>query len=128
MYIKSISILLFSLTLSCATNHNQQTAKVKTSENLQEEKVKILAAIDSICGDTWCEGDYDYRFLSIQFDTQHNTTGVFFNVINEKKIYDKTCIVEGYSTADQILTQYGSLDNGFYDKLNICISAISFQK
>lgn len=25
-----------------------------------------LQAIDSICGDTWCEGDYQYRFDSLR--------------------------------------------------------------
>ena len=37
-----------------------ESLSTKTLEQL------LLAEIDSVCGDTWCEGDYNYGFISIQ--------------------------------------------------------------
>lgn len=30
------------------------------------EDTKLLKAIDSICGDTWCEGDFEFKFESLR--------------------------------------------------------------
>ena len=34
---------------------------------------KALEAIDSICADTWCSGDYNYRFDSLKCDFGRET-------------------------------------------------------
>ena len=43
----------------------------------------VLDAIDSICGDTWCEGDYNFRFESISCDDGAKTCKVGFAMIKE---------------------------------------------
>ena len=34
---------------------------------------KALGAIDSICADTWCSGDFNYRFDSLKCDFERAT-------------------------------------------------------
>jgi len=113
-----INLLVFLSIAACT----HVTSNVKAQESFSKDTV--ITAIDQICGDVWCEGDYDYKFNSISFDTKNNTTILFFQMIDSlKRTYNEKCNIIGYSKPEEILTSYGSLQSDFYDKLNTCISS-----
>jgi hypothetical protein len=110
-------LFLIGMSLGCATNNN---ALSQPTSSFTEDDV--LRVIDTTCGDSWCESDYNYKFLSVQFNISRNTTTLFFQRIkDEKEILDRKCEIEGYSSPDEIITHH-DLEPEFYDKLNSCIS------
>ncbi len=86
---------------------------------------KILDAIDMICGDTWCSGDFDYNFQSISlnggkavltYDLVANTSS------NLTQSFPYVCVIEGYQSFESMLEAGDAsvLAQSFYDKLNHC--------
>jgi hypothetical protein len=104
--------------------------------NPQAETATILKAIDNICGDTWCEGDYSYRFAKVILDTDRNSTRVLFTmsinypteidssaVILSQK-FDVSCDVSGYSSFASIMENNDQLNWDFYTSLTECIQKL----
>jgi hypothetical protein len=97
------------------------------------ENVMILKAIDKICSDSWCEGDYSFRFDSVQLDTPSNSTRVVFSmsldhttevnanasILTQK--FEVLCHVPGYSTFAGIMQDNDRLNLAFYTSLTACI-------
>ncbi|MDQ3235620.1 MAG: hypothetical protein M3Q07_27740 [Pseudobdellovibrionaceae bacterium] len=90
----------------------------------------ILKAIDSICGDTWCEGDFSFHFQNVVLDTSTNSTTVIFTIgindpIDSTQIlptqFQASCTVTGYSTFATIMQSNRSLSQDFYNRLTECI-------
>jgi hypothetical protein len=104
--------------------------------NPQAENASILKAIDNICGDTWCEGDYSYRFDKVILDTARNSTRVLFTMsypyetaIDEsalilKQSFDVSCEVKGYSSFATIMENNDQLNWDFYLGLTDCIQKL----
>jgi hypothetical protein len=101
------------------------------------EDQTILKAIDNICGDTWCEGDYKFVFNKVILDTARNTTRVLFTMKIEDytievdanasilmQSFDVACNVPGYSTFAGIMTSNDSLNWDFYTGLTDCIQKL----
>lgn len=110
-------LLLMGISFGCATNNALSQPTFSFTED------DVLRVIDTTCGDSWCESDYNYKFLSVQFNISRNTTTLFFQRIkDEKEILDRKCEIEGYSSPDEIITHH-DLEPEFYDKLNSCISS-----
>jgi hypothetical protein len=42
------------------------------------EAATVLDAIDDICGDTWCEGDHDFRFRRLRCEARTSTCSLLF--------------------------------------------------
>jgi hypothetical protein len=111
-------------------------AALLSTPNEQTEKAGILQAIDNICGDTWCEGDFVFRFDKVTLDTENNRTHVFFNmsypdfieldsqatIVNQS--YDVSCVVPGYSTYTGIMENEYQLNWDFYLSLTDCIQKL----
>ena len=47
------------------------------------QKIQILKSIDSICADSWCEGNFDYQFNDFSCNLSSNSCLLSFNFINE---------------------------------------------
>ena len=102
----------------------------------QAETTTILKAIDNICGDTWCEGDYSFRFRNVTLDTVKNSTRVLFtmslNYPTEidssamilKQQFDVSCDVAGYSTFAAIMDKNDQLNWEFYTGLTDCVQKL----
>ncbi|MBC8555984.1 MAG: hypothetical protein ISR65_18260 [Bacteriovoracaceae bacterium] len=99
-----------------------------------EQKDTILTSIDNICGDTWCEGDFDYSFNSIYCDSQRGSCTVEMEVIlreydevtwemiNETRTPSSCTVFNFYSYNDIIdqTRQWDQLTDDFYEKLSDC--------
>ncbi len=104
--------------------------------NPQAETSTILKAIDNICGDTWCEGDYSYRFHKVTLDTARNSTRVVFTMSIQdpseidssavilKQKFDVSCNVAGYSSFATIMQTNDQLNWDFYTNLTDCIQKL----
>lgn len=102
--------------------------------NPNMEAATILKAIDNICGDTWCEGDYSFRFENVILDAASNSTRVLFTMSIHNAIelnpnasiltqkFDVSCNVPGYSTFASIMTADDRLNWDFYTNLSDCIN------
>jgi len=42
------------------------------------QKKQVLRAIDNVCGDTWCEGDYNFRFNQLFCSTRTKSCRMIF--------------------------------------------------
>lgn len=92
---------------------------------------KIVEAIDNICADSWCEGNYNYEFTSFSCDKSVHTCNLSFYFINTEtedgiSVYSplQICSFSNIMNLKQILTRTNSLNDNFYSELDMCISAL----
>jgi hypothetical protein len=98
-----------------------------------QENAKVLEAIDFICGDIWCEGYYEYKFLefscdkkshlcdlSFQFKESINDTSVSFSPV-------QVCQLGGVYSLDQIFNDSNRelLKYKFIDRLSNCFDKLA---
>ena len=113
-----------------------QTAVVSTRrppcQELSPTQEKIaLKLIDDICGDTWCEGDYNFDFRALTCDSRQMTCTLRFQmfpwdtVASGSSAYSRSCETTGFSGFDSLVATspngYQSLVPSFYDALTTCI-------
>ena len=92
---------------------------------------KLIFSIDNICGDTWCEGDYDFKFnqfacnkksseceLTFQFIERSDDKTVKEDLYSEKQV----CHFDNIKSFDQLMDGEFSLNQDFYDQVSNCIS------
>lgn len=114
------------ITLILATTTTSWGATSKELLNLRQKK-EVLHVIDSICGDTWCEGDYNFRFNDFSCDKITHKCLLDFQFIktedNQGRTYssDQNCSFENVQNFRQIMDGRGSLSDEFYDSLTNCI-------
>ena len=133
------SVLFFSCILSFA--FGSLGAKACKLEASDRENARL--AIDDVCGDTWCEGDYDYVFSSVNCD-KNDTVKVDFVMsesadggreVKKDKKYTATvgadlkgahkvsCTINNIKTAEDVVGSSG-LNEKFYDSLTDCINTL----
>ena len=118
------------------TTAASQTAVVSTRrppcQELSPAQEKIaLKLIDDICGDTWCEGDYNFDFRALTCDYRRMTCTLRFQmfpwdtVASGSSAYSRSCETTGFSGFDSLVATapngYQSLVPSFYDALTTCI-------
>ncbi len=105
----------------------------------EDQESETLTQIDNICGDTWCEGDYDYSFNELKCDSETNTCELTFefilyvhdeegahpsyDIIGEQRA-EVTCTLAGVSSYEQMVDtslRYGGLIHEFYETVGECI-------
>lgn len=98
----------------------------------RSEAKTVLKLLDDICGDTWCEGDHDFRFLKIGCDTSSATCNLFFLMYP----YDATPTVAslrscktgnfaGYASLVELNPQgVPSLVWSYYEAVSDCIARL----
>lgn len=98
-----------------------------------QQNVQIVKAIDYICGDIWCEGYYDYKFVSISCDKNSSECDLKFHF---KESYDdnrvqfspvQVCHISGIAGLDQVMEDDQYLQFKFIDKLNNCFEELAEQ-
>lgn len=97
-----------------------------------EQNIKIVKAIDYICGDIWCEGYYDYKFDSISCDKNNQDCDLKFQFkeeYNNNIVYSpmQVCHIDGVSAFNQVMEDEQYLQFGFIDKLNECFEELAEQ-
>ncbi len=102
------------------------------------EKKQLLDEFDSICGDTWCEGDFNYEFNAIDCNQSDGTCLLSFvyikqlfeeNETSNALKYSKKCLMEGFFQKEDLI-QYKDLKSWplkitytekIYDAVSDCI-------
>jgi len=109
-----------------------QTDPLTTSDLPKEQSAVVLKLLDDICGDTWCEGEYDWHFPKIVCHFSAGTCTLTFRITdaNEEppKTYWRSCRVEGFERFEDMVETapngYQSLKDAFYTKVSTCIEGI----
>jgi hypothetical protein len=103
------------------------------------EKGEVLTAIDNICADTWCEGDYDFSFDDLYCSKENGECTLSFNLIyiiwdvdyehSTSETFHAECTVSNLHSLSDILYSpayekfsYYELTQEFYEQLSDCIS------
>lgn len=94
----------------------------------------VLRLIDNTCGDTWCDGDFDFAFKKIVCQPTRNsctlTTLVTYPAFSDQtpSYYWRSCRMIGVSHFGDLVATcasgYQTLTAGFYDDLSACIQKI----
>jgi hypothetical protein len=92
------------------------------------QKKEVLQAIDGICGDTWCEGDYNFRFNKFSCDKATSSCELNFQFIktddkgeNETFSAEQVCRFNNIKEFHQVMDSKFSLNEEFYSTLTDCI-------
>ena len=94
----------------------------------------VLRLIDTICGDTWCDGDYDFGFRRLTCSRAGQTCTLTLQafpiegVPASQKSYWRACKTPGFTGFSSLVNTapngYQSLTDDYYDVLSECISRV----
>lgn len=110
-----------------------QQALCKNALTAEQERV-ALKLIDDICGDTWCEGDYNFRFLELECQRSSRSCRLTFETFpygdgEPVPVSQHRCRTRGFTGFDSLVATspngYQSLVPEFYDALTDCISTVT---
>lgn len=134
MTIKNLALSTLALAVSASLY-----AKPKALPAVSPEE-SIRKAIDNICGDTWCEGDFQFEFTKVVLDKEANQFTVNFVMVpyldEETVLDDETvtaivkpgaavkCVVKGHSNPEKIVSKTGSLDQDVYNAVSNCVNSL----
>lgn len=125
--------------LAVASAAEAKSTRAPLPRGVEQE---ILSVIDDTCGDTWCEGDYNYRFTHFNLENGSATLEFFFfsnydkpkpvagkgfaaNVLSAKKA---VCRVPAKSLADVYTRgKLSLLTDSFYNNINDCINKLTLK-
>ena len=126
--------LLVAMVSLCAIS--TAFAEAPKSVLTKSEQKNVLQTIDNLCGDVWCEGDYQFefndfdcsaavdgtscalKFVMIETDYVKEKRGLS---ITTEKSFPVTCEFGPYKNKAEILGDQDGLAESFYDTLNDCI-------
>jgi hypothetical protein len=120
------------------TEHVAAASQALSRNALSERQEAIaLKAIDDICGDTWCEGDHNFRFDSLACSMgckkRAGSCKLSFRVfsydtdVETGPTYTRTCRTPGFTGFDSVVESFGeyhALTPAYYDALTQCISDV----
>lgn len=95
-----------------------------------------LRLIDDICADTWCSGDYDFRFRRLICSRAAETCSLTLQAFPREELpsewsYVRTCNTPDFTGFSSLVNQtesgYQSLDDAYYDALTECTTRIVSQ-
>ena len=116
--------LILSIAVACTLSF----ALSCSGESLtKEQRNQIVNVIDNTCADSWCEGDYDFDFISFKCHESDKSCDLNFRFINtdgdiEKKSSIQNCHFFNITKLEQILEGDKRLNVDFYESLDACIS------
>ncbi len=94
----------------------------------------VLSLADEICGDTWCDGDYDFGFRRIVCDAGAGTCTLTVQIFprdgvpSSQRSYFRACKTHGFTGFDSLVSGasggYQALADGYYEALTECTSRI----
>ena len=93
------------------------------------QKKQVLRAIDNVCGDTWCEGDYNFRFDQIFCSSHTKTCRVIFQYFphgEPAKARGAACDISRVAKFLDLIYYLRpgvrALNDGVYQQLNNCMT------
>ncbi len=115
-------ILLSSLFVSTLTFAENSNEFLSTSQ-----RKEIVRAIDDVCADTWCEGDYNFKFHDFSCDKKTQICQLSFQFIKSDGVQEdvfspiQVCRFENIRHVKQLMKERYSLTDSFYDSVSSCI-------
>jgi len=111
------------------------TTEALTVNALTKAEAKTaLRLIDDICGDTWCDGDYDFGFRRIVCSTASASCTLTLQafprdgVESAHRSYWRSCKTHDFQGFDSLVDTapngYQSLNQDYYDALTECMGRI----
>ena len=95
-----------------------------------EERI-VLKLVDDVCGDTWCEGDHDFRFRHLFCDSNAATCSLMFQMALREgggsagRWRWQVCRTGGFLDFDSLVETtsggYQWLTDAYYEALSACI-------
>jgi hypothetical protein len=94
----------------------------------------VLKLIDDVCGDTWCEGDDDFRFRNLFCESRSGTCSLMFQTAprdgtSPPRWRWQTCRTTGFlgfeSLVDTTSGGYPWIADGYYQALSACIDGVN---
>lgn len=102
------------------------------------QRSTVLREIDNICGDSWCEGDYNYSFDKFSCDSVKQTCILELRLFDgyseedENTVYHSgVCALEGLSDYSQMIEKSGKWDTltwSFYEQVSDCINSLEIEE
>lgn len=98
----------------------------------KEQRKVVLHTIDSLCGDTWCEGEYNYAFLDFNCKKSDSTCELKFQVIKtdeqEVQLFSnvQTCHFSEIKSFTRLMEDKYSLNERFAEELTNCITTTEY--
>ena len=92
------------------------------------QRKEVVRAIDDVCGDTWCEGDFNFQFNDFSCDKKTFACELNFQFIKSDNTVKGTfspvqiCRFENIKEFNQVMDTKYSLADSFYEALTDCIS------
>jgi hypothetical protein len=105
-------------------------AKVKGDFLSPVERSEVIRSIDDVCGDTWCEGDYNFKFNNFSCNFREKNCDLTFYFIKsddqDVEIYSplQVCHFDNITSIKHIRNNRFSLNENFYDKITECIGML----
>jgi len=103
----------------------------------KRQQATALKLIDDICGDTWCEGDHNFRFDGLECQKgcggSAGSCDLLFRVfsydtdIETGPTYVRSCRTGGFTGFESLVSTQGgyqALQPAYYDALSECISRV----
>jgi len=106
---------------------------VRADDLSRREEKRALFAIDQICADTWCEGDYNFRFRDLICNFTLGSCVLKYQTSpwpsreGQKVSWSNpfTCVIRNISNFDQLITVRGrqdDLNSDPYEQITECIN------
>jgi hypothetical protein len=121
---KSVLIIFLILTLSVSVVIGIINKSLEESVSSNE----VLREIDTVCGDTWCEGDFNFKFHRLEFID--GKAKLYFATFPHSSNAEKTqvehiCELSGFGSPFKTayrVDKFISLRDEFYSALTLCIN------
>lgn len=118
-------ILMLTLFVSSFTLFANETEELFSPTERQE----VIRSIDDVCGDTWCEGDYNFKFINFSCDKRTMACDLSFHFVktDERSVETyspvQVCHFQNITNFKQLKDNNSSLNESFYEELSECITA-----
>jgi hypothetical protein len=118
---KQIILMFVLLMTSAVFAHESNELFSPTQSN------EVIRAIDDVCGDTWCEGDYNFKFINFSCNKLAKSCDLSFHFIKSDEQSVETyspvqvCHFQNITNFKQIKDSKYSLNDNFYEELTNCI-------
>ncbi|MBC7540877.1 MAG: hypothetical protein H7281_18800 [Bacteriovorax sp.] len=115
-------ILMLALLMTSAVFANQSNELLSPTQ-----RNEVIRSIDDVCGDTWCEGDYNFKFIYFSCDKLAKSCDLSFHFIKSEEQSVETyspvqvCHFQNITNFKQIKDSNYSLNDNFYEELTNCI-------
>jgi hypothetical protein len=114
-------LLMAGLSLALLTTASAGAQEFLTAA----QKKSVLSAIDLICADTWCCGDYNYKFYQIYCSSRSQACRLVYGIFpwdNPRAITNFSCDVHRLKGVGDLLKNGRDLQERFYNALTSCFS------